>query len=1005
MIDSMEGWTMFSKANLSLYALALALFGMTSCGLKLGEINIPTEPAKVESVSCLELSMKDLKLFMNGDATDDQVANSMQCLQQVFIAFKENIRGEAKDAYTAREIATFVETNFFSTKESTSFFSDKFLSQVMKFKVALIGGNKNFIRKTEVDKISDLIALFKPDFINLNKSMKILTFKWTSNLQPKDEKEKEKEFLKAKENLLRFIQRLSLEFVKTGNAYQIDDLIDFLKEVSILGKAEPATLELIEKGRPFIKKFKITLIGGNYSLRNTEWSRLGLTLNEGLFQILRIEYFLKNLKPEDVDLKWSGYQKIALDLSELIETLLVTKEAQSLSNYELYELSQTLQTVYPDFALSLNLLESFGYLKIMILGDSPSGRLGWSASDFSALRLKIPVLFHQLAIIAKTYESLTVENYDPKGPVQYNEFTAAESKIISSIEELTTLIQSPYNLYSFKVLLLELSKGPLINILKLPENFDSLFTIAFAVKTNMTGQEDNELSVPNLKLLLKVGARGLFNYLEYDLFVKPLNSKSVSFYANFLRLYDKIKDTLTLNLTLKSTPYFSNKELINTISVLQQEKVLKTQLRDASLNQLLNGLWQNILNVPELRLQNKNLPGFNITALNELSRELQIYLKLQMTLFSLFEAQPVFSKPDLLEQISLKLNQTQDPLLELGLQEIKFFTKENIPLNINKDGFLKILSADVGQFHVNDLILSNISRTISRTLIRSYAQDISRVQNLGGITVKEAELAFSQLIGTAKDLGLFKDVDPHFISSRFLEANLFLSTSDGDSLASFSELHNLILHIYSGLGRADMLRSKIIKQCLPPQNGNVLADIVIWEDCLLNFNRYETEAFSDLPQFINLRSQFSEAEAKGYYLSLLKAAGYVPNDKKVVRLADADLFPHIVQFVEMVFARYDLNRDQVLDKDEALDAFPVYHDLIKDLTNEYNLKEKELPGVFIYLLKYSRPPKTFAEKIAFKYFINNPSKWVIRSTRIDLGKVFNFIADSTKPKSSPLTLF
>ena len=100
----------------------------------------------------------------------------------------------------------------------------------------------------------------------------------------------------------------------------------------------------------------------------------------------------------------------------------------------------------------------------------------------------------------------------------------------------------------------------------------------------------------------------------------------------------------------------------------------------------------------------------------------------------------------------------------------------------------------------------------------------------------------------------------------------------------------------------------------------------------------------------------------------------------------------------MVYARHDINKDKILEKCEALTAFPIFHDLIKELTKEFTLTEKQLPGVFIYLLKFGRPPKTLVEKLKFFNFINNPDKWDVKATRIDLGKIFNFIGESTNQK-------
>ena len=979
--------------------LFLVLSATVSCGIKLGQKNEPPAPAKVESVKCLQLSIKNLKSYLVGDANDDQVASSMQCLQDVFADFKENIRGESKDSYTAREISTFVQSNFYSDAYPLS---DEFLDQLMKLKVALIGGNSKSIKITEIDQISKLLGTLEPNLVQINKSMKILTSNWTLQLQPVSADEKELQFLTAKKDLNSLIHKLSLEFIRTGNAYSIDDLVNLVKEGAILTKADKLTLELIERARPFVKVFKTTLIGGDYSLQNDEWVRLGLILNEGLFQKLRFDYFLKDLKPNEVELKWNGYEKIASDLSGLLETLLISKQTRTLSNFELYELSKTLRLINPDFSLSLTLFDSLGHVKVMLLGDSPSGRLGWSSSDFASLKQKLPVLFQQLSLIVTTYGLLQDDTKNFRTTIQYSDFVIAEAKIFNSVQEITTLIEKPYNLYSLKQLILELSRGPLKNIFVIPDNFESLFNVALAVKTTITGQQDNEISVDNLKLLLKVGIRGAFNYLEYNLFLKPLQTQTETqkprYLSVFERFFQNVATTIDMNLQLKAKPFYSSAEFSQLILTLQQEKMLTTILTSEGLTPALNGLWSHVLNSPELRLQGKLLPGFNHVALEQLSQEILIYLKVQGSMSALFQDHPLLSQATLLEEIHRLLGLSDSPLLTTGLLELKNLLESGSPLNFNKFGFLKIATADVGQYQMQDLAQSNLSRALSRIAIRSYATEAKRVDPLTGITLEEGNTAYLQFAGVIKDLGFLNSVDTQFISSRFREASLFLSNSDGTAVAGFAQLHHLILHIFSGVGRADMMKTKILKSCLPPQNDIATADLVVWEDCLLKFYATETEAFSDLPGFLNLRTKFTETQLKEFYSSLLKAAGHVPNEKKIVHLSDAALFPHIVQYVEMVFSRFDVDKDQSLDKNEALVAFPVYHDLIRELTKELKLTEADLPGVFIYLLKNGRPPKGILEKLAFITFIRNPDKWIIQSTRLDLGKIFNFIADSIKQK-------
>lgn len=79
-------------------------------------------------------------------------------------------------------------------------------------------------------------------------------------------------------------------------------------------------------------------------------------------------------------------------------------------------------------------------------------------------------------------------------------------------------------------------------------------------------------------------------------------------------------------------------------------------------------------------------------------------------------------------------------------------------------------------------------------------------------------------------------------------------------------------------------------------------------------------------------------------------------------------------------------------------AYPVFKSTIKEMLkvipNGSKITDAQLPGVFIYLLKYGRPPKGLGETLKFLGFINDEKQWIIQSNRLDLGIIFNFIADS-----------
>jgi hypothetical protein len=231
---------------------------------------------------------------------------------------------------------------------------------------------------------------------------------------------------------------------------------------------------------------------------------------------------------------------------------------------------------------------------------------------------------------------------------------------------------------------------------------------------------------------------------------------------------------------------------------------------------------------------------------------------------------------------------------------------------------------------------------------------------------------------------------------RFQEADLFVSRSNGDDLASFLEIHDIAIHLISGTARATKTHDNIYTHCLTPAALPLNRYTEVPEACLLDAYYKFNEGFEFLPLYSALKIDMGEALNKDYDIKLLTAAGYIPNDRQTVLLDDADNFPHIVQYIEMMFAQFDADLDGALTKEEALTAFPVYKNLIRTVVKSMEggdkIKEEQLPGVFIYFLKNGRGPKNVIEKLQFMAFIGNEKKWIVNATRFDIAVVFQFLA-------------
>lgn len=775
----------FVKAVLVLFSSLIVIFGIAACGIKTGEKNADPVPVKVKSARCLTQAIADLKIFFKGEASDSQVTTSFTCLEEVLGAFKDNIRGARKNVYTPREIATFVEINFLS--EDDAKFSDEFLKQLMFFKVALFGGDEAAISKNEIDLIASFIGRYKPDLLALNPHMRILTLNGMALLSDVDPSAQESRFIAAKAQFQKILLKLTSDLASGGRVYKIDHLSQFLVEILKFVKASGDTVELSQKVGPVLVQAKKLFIGGSDSLQGAEWNQLGVILHQAYFQLLRYQYFLKDLDHKQSEKRWNAYEKIAEDVISLLEVVLQSKKVMTTSEW-----------------------------------------------------------------------------------------------------------------------------------------------------------------------------------------------------AQF-------------------------------ILVAQKQDILKTQLTESALTKALDALWSNILNPVEDRLQNVSRPGFDGVALQQIAPEVRTWLGVQKRIAQVFATSSLWKKDLISAEFQAHMESESDVLIKKALADISEILSESIPLTMNSSGMMKILDPATMDYHQDDVTWSNVARLLSRILIRSYAGDLQRATDFVAVTQEEAQAAYDQLKPLAVDLDVIDKSNDTFVKSRFLESNLFLSVSNGDKWASFKELHHLIIHIISGLSRSGEIRDEMIKTknfeqvcILAEANGDrkIKGTTRIYEKCILDQYIRSATGFQSMPGFLEMRTKYSEVELRDHYMALLKAAGHVPREDKTVLMSDADLFPHVVQYIEMVYSRHDANHDNLLQKEEAQAAFPIFKDLLADLVKPYKqIKEEHLEGVFIYILKYGRPPnpKNLGEALKFFAFVNDKTQkdWIINSTRIDLGKIFNYIAENAVASKPP----
>jgi hypothetical protein len=174
---------------------------------------------------------------------------------------------------------------------------------------------------------------------------------------------------------------------------------------------------------------------------------------------------------------------------------------------------------------------------------------------------------------------------------------------------------------------------------------------------------------------------------------------------------------------------------------------------------------------------------------------------------------------------------------------------------------------------------------------------------------------------------------------------------------------------------------------------------VLNPDLLANVSKKEVSDLNeaDIPKFVqNCTMTFDMV-----LMNILATAGYVIDTSGKVSLENTSLAPHILQYIEQLIQRFDLDRNGVLGKDEAMASYSVFKKTLGDVSGYSD--DTTLQGLLGYFMVYGKPPETFFEKVYFYLiFRSNSSNWKIQVDRAKLASIMGAISNAINSKNTKL---
>lgn len=1000
---------MFSKMvwKKSIGALCVLTLLLSACDSKVGEKPPPLEAQEFAGARCLTETQPVVKDFVKGTAKDQDVTAAWNCVIGAVEKFKRYVRGTTEDRYTSQELATFLEDNFLESSASSRPITPALQLEFMKVKQILVGGSTAYLSLSELDRLLSLFRDLRAMTLRLNPYMKVYSLNWVTSNYSGLQKDAQY-FEEANKELQSAAKTLASLIEKNESSYKLSDFVLLTENLSVFFGEKWTFPKEINKYIPIVRKVKKALAGGDEnSVTPSEWRRFALLGARGYVQYLRYHYFIKSVPETGSGYQLSYLSRTVEDLLSVFQDLVAEKPEGVVSRQEALDLLKTLEVVWPEFKVSEVMIVELMKIKQLFFGGSAEN---FSTKDFgtargkvSRIKMLVEKFLPYYSIYSREWEP---DLFDPEEAQRL--FLESQSVLEATVREAGNLFEESYDLNNLATLAREIERlYPSEGRKNLESVTIKALPLLIDLKKMILGGNDALIQKNQWSSLLSFGARFYAEFLYYGYFLKgqpleqPQTLNSVSLLAN--QSLDIFRDLLRL----KPEQMFTRKELNKIVDHLIRLELLPQGISRESIDAALVLLLNNVLVAPEARIDGYTPNALTENSIEIVRREFQVWYESSLFIAQMTEPwkpEEGYYVADLLTVLKSSLGEEAlSPALKSALQEFLLVVDSPVPMTFDGDSRVLLSKNAQPLFTAVSLRQLNLNRTVARILIRSFVTSKDRLNSYAGVNLPEVEGAYFALKPLLVEMGLVNASNMGFASSRFMEANIFVPHSDGSNLTSQAEMTDLIGMIFSGLSLNEMLRKELINVCF---NGVEQKDTALVSlSCARKAYKDSMPAImTSMPDYLRFMKTVS-SDVWAYYMNnIFKAAGYVSNSKNLAALEDIALAPHVIQYVEMLYLRFDKNRDGYISTTESLKAFPAFKGILRDLAKEDiakgTIKEKDLLDIFTFILRYGKPPKTLREKLRFvASWRGQQDKWDVWADRVQMSQILGYIADEVSKQS------
>lgn len=933
-----------------------------------------------------------------------RLAYVARTFEDAFSVFEDLVREKAGGVVTRKEMDGI--TAAFAKAWPDFKISDGLTNEFMKVKVLLFGGTREQWAVADFETARLKVSKLKGIFEGVLPYYTLYAGDWS----PKDEtpEEAKRAFTEAQNALEKAGADLG---ALLESPYDIEDVGRFVDEFEKLyppRTGQQAFGVTVRKYLPLARQLKNTVVNDQDSIvKKDQWSPFLAFSTRAYMIYLYQTYFVASV-PEGLESLQAGVRLADHGLS-LLADIAAKRSGGVLPHQDLDRLILRLSALFPDFHFSSVLGGELMKLKVALLGGSA---VQWTVAELQSARGKSGKLTDILTQLWP-YKEILGGSWSQRGlkPDEAEQKFAEAKKVLEqALSELAGQFESSYDLNRVTVLVTEYERlyPPAKPADSIKVSLDKYWPLVRELKFALFERKNPVIEKNQWAAFLPLVGRLYVSSLYSDYFLKDRDQRQLSTLASLRKFGDGLLDLAKEFLAAKPSHILTQPELLGIAQALQKAEFLPADLNPESLQQVLDAVLNRVFNPPEKRLAGERPNSVRAASVEYIRKEFRTWVDTQSFLSAAFQSgDDRYLTPEQLWKVLQGgiASPKSSPELKAGLSELLLAVNTPVHLIVDTLGRMVIASQIANHYNLRTMERLNIVRQVARIFIASYAGEMSRIRNYQGVNLNEAQTAFQNFRPLAVKMGLIDQNNQTFMENRFREANIFMPRSDGDGYASFHEIVDMLSGIFSGLTMDEQLRPALLKDCWQGGGKPTTSSVVPYNCLYTTYVRQFPFVMSAMPNLTNYQRSQSNEVFNGFFYNSLKAAGYVPDGKYMVKFEDIALLPHLLQYTELIYARFDLNNDGVIDVAEARKAFPSFKSLFKELAKKEladgTIKESELLALFTYILRYGKPPSGIWDGLTRWFpWRDRPESWKVAADRTLLAQILGYIADELAKPSN-----